>query len=72
LKLLVELVKQSGPEHARNLHADPMGHHHEIETAFRTASRDHAQIPVLAELLKRTRLFRDYEDRFFALVRSGR
>ena len=71
LKLLVELVKQSGPGHARDLHKDPMGHHHEIENAFLSASRDKSQVPALADLLKRTQLFRQYEDRFFALVRSG-
>lgn len=70
LKLLVELVKQSGPRHARELHLDPQGHRHEIEQAFRSASRDHSQIPALAERLKQTRLFGEYEDRFFALMRG--
>jgi len=70
LKLLVELVQQSGPHHARELQTDPMGHRHVIEMAFRAASRDRSQIPALAEMLKRTRLFGEYEDRFFALVRS--
>lgn len=70
LKLLVELIKSAGPQHARDLHRDPLGHHHEVEAAFRNAARDRSQVPVLAELLKRTRLFSQYEDRFFALVRG--
>ncbi len=71
LKLLVELVQQSGPQHARDLHRDPHGHYHAIEQAFRSASNDRTQIPALAELLKRTRMFGEYEDRFFALVRGA-
>lgn len=71
LKLLVELVKNSGPQNARDLQRDPLGHHHEIEKAFRDASRNRSLIPELAELLKRTRLFGQYEDRFFALVRGA-
>ena len=31
LKLLVELVQQSGPHHARELRHDPDGHRNEIE-----------------------------------------
>jgi hypothetical protein len=70
LKLLVELVKSSAPHNARDLHRDPMGHHHEIEKAFRDASRDRSRIASLADLLKKTQLFSQYEDRFFALVRG--
>lgn len=70
LKLLVELVKHSGPHHARELQHDPHGHRHDIEQAFRAAARDRSRVPALAELLKQTRLFGDYEERFFALVRS--
>jgi hypothetical protein len=70
LKLLVELVQQSGPHHARELRHDPHGHRSEIEQAFRSAARDRSKIPALADLLKRTRLFGEYEDRFFALVRG--
>ena len=71
LKLLVDLVQQSGPHHARELQRDPLGQRHEIEQGFRNASRDRSQIPALADLLKRTRMLGEYEDRFFALVRSG-
>lgn len=71
LKLLVELVKQSGPRNARELSFDPQGLRHEIDKAFRAASRDRSRIPALAARLKQADLFREYEDRFFALVRSG-
>ena len=70
LKLLVELVEQSGPHHAHELGHDPHGHRNEIEQAFRSAASDRSKIPALADLLKRTQLFGDYEDRFFALVRG--
>lgn len=72
LKLMVELVQQSGPGHARDLRTDPQGHRHEIEAAFREASRNKELIPALAQRLKELRLFGDYEDRFYALVRSSR
>lgn len=70
LKLLVELVQQSGPHHVRALQADPSGHRHDIEQAFRAAARNRALIPALAERLRQARLFGEYEDRFYALVRS--
>lgn len=72
LKLMVDLVQRSSPGHARDLRADPHGHRHEIEAAFREASRDRSRIPALAQRLKDLRLFSDYEDRFYALVRSAR
>lgn len=70
VKLMVEMVQRSGPEHARRLSEDPSGAKHEIEAAFRAASNDRARIAPLADLLQRKKLFADYEDRFFALVRS--
>ncbi len=70
LKLMVELIHQSAPRHARQLQADPEGHRHEIEQAFLQASRDSSQVSAVADLLKRYRLFGEYQDRFFALVRS--
>ncbi len=70
LKLLFEVVKRSAPDNARDLRADPNGTGHEIERAFRRAARDRSQLASLAALLNRLGLFKDYEDRFFALVQT--
>ena len=70
LKLLFEVVKASAPGNARDLRADPDGTRHEIESAFRRATRDKSQLAPLAALLNRLGQFKSFEDRFFALVRS--
>lgn len=70
LKLLFEVVKQSAPVNARDLRADPDGSRHEIEKAFRMAAGDRSRLAPLAQLLTRLGKFKDYEDRFYALVRS--
>ena len=70
LKLLFEVVRLSAPGNARDLRADPNGTRHEIDRAFRLAAKDRSQLAPLADLLKRLDQFKDYEDRFFALVRS--
>lgn len=70
LKLLFEVVRVSAPGNARDLRADPDGSRHEIDRAFRLAANDRAQLAPLAALLARLGKFKDYEDRFFALVRS--
>lgn len=70
LKLLYEVVKQSAPINARDLRADPDGSRHEIERAFRLAANDRNRLAPLAQLLTRLEKFKDYEDRFFALVHS--
>lgn len=70
LKLLYEVVKRSAPTNARDLRADPDGSRHEIERAFRLAAGDRNRLAPLAQLLTRLDKFSDYEDRFFALVRS--
>ena len=70
LKLLTEVIKQSAPVNARDLRADPDGSRHEIERAFRQAAGDRSRLGPLAQLLNRLGKFKDYEDRFFALVRS--
>ena len=69
LKLLFEVVRLSAPGNARDLRADPDGSRHEIDRAFRLAANDRAQLAPLADLLARLGKFKDYEDRFFALVR---
>ena len=70
LKLLVEVVRRSAPGNARDLRADPDGSRHEIEQAFRQAAGDRGRLAPLAQLLTRLGKFKDYEDRFYALVRS--
>ena len=70
LKLLFEVVRLSAPGNARDLRADPDGSHHQIDRAFRLAANDKSKLPPLAELLNRLGKFKDYEDRFFALVRA--
>ena len=70
LKLLFEVVRLSAPGNARDLRADPDGSRHEIDRAFRRAAGNRAQLAPLAELLTRLGKFKDYEDRFFALVRG--
>lgn len=70
LKLLFEVVRLSAPGNARDLRADPDGSRHEIEHAFRLAANNRTQLAPLASLLTRLGKFKDYEDRFFALVRS--
>jgi hypothetical protein len=42
----------------------------DVEKLFQQAQADRTAIPKLGERLKQTGLFADYEDRFFALVRS--
>ena len=70
LKLLFEVVRASAPGNARDLRADPDGSRHAIELAFRQAARDRTRLAPLAQLLNRLGKFADYEDRFYALVRS--
>lgn len=70
LKLLFEVVRRSAPGNARDLRNDPDGSRHEIERAFLLAANDRAQLAPLAALLTRLGKFKDYEDRFFAVVRS--
>ncbi|MFA5687705.1 MAG: hypothetical protein WC959_00915 [Kiritimatiellales bacterium] len=76
LKLMVELVQQSAPGNIQDIHQRQRDQkatlHLEIENAFLNASRDASQLPHLADLLKRHGLFKRYEDRFFATVRSAK
>jgi hypothetical protein len=51
------------PEKRRDTHE-----RFEIEKLFQEAQTQRAKIPVLAERLKETGLFSEYEDRFFSLV----
>lgn len=72
LQLLVDVVQQSTRTNAQELRADPQGVRHRIEQLFRAASRDPDQIPVLSRALEQARLFKEYEERFFAVVRASR
>lgn len=72
LKLITEVIQQSAPHNANQLKGDPTGARHRIEDLFREAARDTALIPALSNELKKNDLFKDYEDRFFALIKSSR
>jgi len=71
LKLMVEVIRQSVPHNTRELRQDPSGIRHEVESSFRAAAHDHSQLGALADLLRHHNLFKEYEDRFFALVRQS-
>jgi len=72
LQLLVDVVQQSARTNAQNLRADPQGVRHRIDRMFREASRNPEHIPALSKALEQAHLFKEYEERFFALVRSSR
>lgn len=79
LKLMVEVVEHSAAGNVRELQSknlfeearnDPGGVRRQVEAAFRGAAKDPSRIDALAELLQRHRLFEEYQDRFFRLVRT--
>ena len=79
IKLFWEIVQQSAQTNVqqmakRNLFDDaggvPRGIREEIEKAFLEASRDATLIEVLGKKLQKYGLFEDYQDRFFALIKS--
>lgn len=70
IKLMQEVVQQSAPKHAMDLRRDPKGYRHEIEKDFADASLNRAKLSALGEKLQKLGLFEEYEDRFYALVRS--
>jgi len=71
LKLMVDVIQSSAPANARDLQRDPDGTRHRIEELFLEASRNGTLIPSLAHELEKARLFKEYEERFFALVKAG-
>jgi hypothetical protein len=71
LKLITDVIQQSAPVNAEQLQRDPGGLRHNIEGLFREAARDSARIPALSKALEKNNLFKEYEDRFFALVKSA-
>jgi len=76
LKLMAELVQGSAPRNFQDIQQkqrdQKMELHQTLEKAFLDASRDAANVPALAELLKKTGLFERYEDRFFAAVQASK
>jgi hypothetical protein len=79
VKLMVDVVESSLAGNIRDLKAkdlfnrarlDPTGARARIEDLFRTAEREPSRISELGERLVQEGLFREYEDRFFALLRG--
>lgn len=76
LKLMVDLVEKSMPRHVsdlqqRNLLPNPHRPRREIEEDFAAAERDPDRIPYLHKKLRERRVFDQYQDRFFELVRRS-
>lgn len=71
LALLFKVARDSAPRNAADLRRDPDGGRHEVEAAFRRAARDRSALPELAELLRKRKMFDEYEDRFFRLARNS-
>jgi hypothetical protein len=73
LKFGVEFIQQSAPHNIRDIEQRETERRDQtdsdIESAFRAAARDHSRINYLGELLRKTRRFEQYEDRFYSLVR---
>lgn len=76
LKLMVELVQHSVAGNIQDIRQQQRDQkaqlHVQIEQAFLAASRDASKVPDLAELLRRNGLFKRFEDRFFAVVRTSK
>ncbi len=70
LKVMMDVIRRSAPTHVRELRKDPQGHRHTVEAMFREAAANPARIRELGSQLKEFGLFEEYQDRFFALVRS--
>jgi hypothetical protein len=80
MKFILEETTQSYPENVRDLERrglfDPAqaeldGRRREVESLFARARSDASLQTELGALLRRHRLFEDYQDRFFALVRGA-
>lgn len=75
LKLMVELVQQSAMGNMQDIQhqvaAKKQTVADTIDQAFLNAARDPANVNELAEMLKRSGLWEQYEDRFFALVKAS-
>ncbi|MEI6563495.1 MAG: hypothetical protein WCO42_04210 [bacterium] len=75
LKMMTEVSGNSFPANVREMESHQMfspnaGIRHEIETEFQLAGRQPARMTELRNKLQKHGLFSEYEDRFFALVKS--
>lgn len=77
MKFILDLSLRSFPMNMRELEdrglLNPEKHqeqreHFEIEKLFQAAQRDRTQVSALGDALKRLGRFKEYEDRFFALI----
>lgn len=75
LKLMVELVQHSASGNIQDIRKQALSAKkslaQHIDQAFLDASRDSSKISELADLLKQNDVWDQYEDRFFALIRSS-
>jgi hypothetical protein len=75
LKLMVDLVQHSASGNMQEIQQQAAARTasvtRRIDQAFLAASRDHSRINALADMLEHNGLWDQYEDRFFALVRSS-
>jgi hypothetical protein len=76
LKMMFEVSSNSFQTNVREMESHRMftpnaGIRFEIETDFQLAGRQPARIPELGNKLQKHGLFSEYEDRFFALVKSN-
>ena len=80
IKLMADVIRYSAPGNVRELERRrlfddagglPRGVREELEADFRAASRDARLIKSLGAKLQKLGVFEEYQDRFFALVRSG-
>lgn len=81
LKLLVEIIGNSAPGNVEDLQRRQLFPDHEgvtgatrrrVEEAFRAAAKDPSRINELGSFLQEKNLFAQYEDRFFALLRTAK
>jgi hypothetical protein len=81
VKLFWQVMRESAGANIRELlkkrffeteNGVPRGIRVEVENGFLAASKDASKIGALSDLLQKHGLFSEYEDRFFALVRTSR
>lgn len=75
LKLMVELVQNSAQGNFNKIQQHTLKNkptiYEKIENEFLNASKDTSRINGLANLIKQNGLWKQYEDRFFALIKSA-
>jgi hypothetical protein len=81
LKLMSDVIRYSAPGNIREMERRrlfdddgglPRAVREELDADFRAASRDSRLIKALGAKLQQYGLFEDYQDRFFALVKTGK